>query len=415
MNPAILNYWQSQQQIGDQMQLLNNNAQSADNAQMSVGANPFDAGIQRAISTARDSLGMTEKQQDRALRRSLLNFAANIAQTPKSKGFFNNFGDISRAALPAISEYDNAEAEAEMANNALANQILNYQKGLRAEAFEREKFNSQAKFQQDQLAETKRYHDLMNDFNKAKIEAKNKSAVSPLGDNFTPIESKTERTNYSKLKQSTGEVLGDLGKIKQQFENLQEITKDDLINPMNPYVGSYANQAKDLLSYFNKDSDDQNKKAEREKSIKRKAFEAEVNKFQVEFERKLKGGVLGKGIIEIFDKKKMLPSVGDAPDVFQQKLEDLNEMISNRYEAADNSLRYNTHISPYDMESLKKQNALGQNKQQNMGQAENKLGNLLPAEPGYAHVIDTRNNEIVEMAQDDIEPAIASGQYKRLP
>ncbi len=177
MNPAILNYWQSQQQIGDQMQLLNNNAQSADNAQMSVGANPFDAGIQRAISTARDSLGMTEKQQDRALRRSLLNFAANIAQTPKQKGFFNNFGAISRAALPAISEYDNAEAEAEMANNALANQILNYQKGLRGEEFEREKFNSQAKFQQDQLAETKRYHDLINDFNLAKTEAKNNSAI----------------------------------------------------------------------------------------------------------------------------------------------------------------------------------------------------------------------------------------------
>lgn len=176
MNPATLNYIQSQQQLGDQIELLNNNAQSADNAQMGVGANPFDAGIQRAISTARDSLGMTEKQQDRALRRSLLNFASNIAQTPKSKGFFNNFGDISRAAIPAISEYDNAEAEAEMANNAMAKQIQDYQRGLRGEEFEREKFNSQAKFQQDQLAETKRYHDLMNDFNLAKLKAENQSA-----------------------------------------------------------------------------------------------------------------------------------------------------------------------------------------------------------------------------------------------
>jgi len=266
MNPALLNYSQSNQQNQDQMGLLDNNSQEViPNQQVNIQANSFDSGIRRAVETARESLGMTEKQQDRALRRSLLNFAANIAQTPKRKGFFNNFGDISRAALPAISEYDNAEAEAEMANNALANQILNHQKGLRGEAFEREKFNSQAKFQQDQLAETKRYHDLMNDFNKAKLEAKNQSVVSPLGDNFAPIESKTERTNYSKLKQSTGEVLGDLGKIKQQFENLQELTKDDLINPMNPYVGSYANQAKDLLSYFNKDSDDVNKKAEREK------------------------------------------------------------------------------------------------------------------------------------------------------
>lgn len=177
MNPAILNYWQSQQQIGDQMQLLNNNSQNTDNAQMGVNANPFDSGIQRAISTARDSIGMTEKQQDRALRRSLLNFASNIAQTPKQKGFFNNFGAMSRAALPAISEYDNAEAEAEMANNAMAKQIQDSQRGLRAEAFEREKFNSQAKFQQDQLEETKRHHDLLDKFNQAKLEAKNKSAI----------------------------------------------------------------------------------------------------------------------------------------------------------------------------------------------------------------------------------------------
>lgn len=177
MNPAIINYVQSQQQIADQMRLLNENSQNANSEPINASPNPFDSGIQRAISTARDSLGMTEKQQDRALRRSLLNFAANIAQTPKQKGFFNNFGAISRAALPAISEYDNAEAEAEMANNTLANQILNYQRGLRAEAFEREKFNNQRQFQQDQLAETKRHHDLLDKFNQAKLEAKNNSAI----------------------------------------------------------------------------------------------------------------------------------------------------------------------------------------------------------------------------------------------
>lgn len=169
MNPAIINYAQSQQQLADQMRLLNDNSQNANSEPINASPNPFDSGIQRAISTARDSLGMTEKQQDRALRRSLLNFASNIAQTPKQKGFFNNFGAMSRAALPAISEYDNAEAEAEMANNAMAKQIQDSQRGLRAEAFEREKFNSQAQFQRDQLAETKRYHDLINANNQVKL------------------------------------------------------------------------------------------------------------------------------------------------------------------------------------------------------------------------------------------------------
>jgi hypothetical protein len=124
-----------------------------------------------------------------------------------------------------------------------------------------------------------------------------------------------------------------------------------------------------------KDSTDEYDIAERKKSVKRKAFESEVHKFQVEFERKLKGGVLGKGIIEIFDKKKMLPSVGDAPDVFDQKLKDLNEMISNRYEAADNSLRYNTHISPYDMDEVRKQQNVGRPDPKNEGKTLSPLKN----------------------------------------
>ena len=245
MNPAILNYWQTQQQIGDQMQLLNNNAQSADNAQMNTNANPFDAGIQRAILTARDSLGMTEKQQDRALRRSLLNFAANIAQTPKQKGFFNNFGAISRAALPAISEYDNAEAEAEMANNALANQILNYQKGLRGEAFEREKFNSQAKFQQDQLAETKRYHDLLNTNNQAKLNAAGSSNKNAHGG------SDAEKTMaLAKLLDNAEMFLKSPEGQKSQIGRLQSMSPLSLPDSSQASLKQYEDSIKGAL--FNK-------------------------------------------------------------------------------------------------------------------------------------------------------------------
>ena len=105
---------------------------------------------------------------------------------------------------------------------------------------------------------------------------------------------------------------------------------------------------------------------------------------------------------------KFLKNIIDKNNEFLDETDYLAEVWGDDYEGQEYSL-----LKQY--RKLKKQNALGQNKQQNMGQAENKLGNLLPAEPGYAHVIDTRNNEIVEMAQDDIERAIESGQYKRLP
>lgn len=167
MNPALLNYLQTNQQNQDQIRLMDHVA----GQQTTNNSNPFDSGIRRAVETARESLGMTEKQQDKALRRGLLNFAANIAQTPKQKGFFANFGAASRAAIPAMLEYDTAEVNYEADNNALANQILNYQNKQREALSKTEEQAWRHKLAEDNLSEVKRYHDLIDANNQAKLNA----------------------------------------------------------------------------------------------------------------------------------------------------------------------------------------------------------------------------------------------------
>ena len=129
MNPALLNYLQANQQNQDQMGILGNVAEGQlPNQQISNDSNPFDSGIRRAIETARESLGMTEKQQDKALRRGLLNFAAN-------------------------------------------NQILSYQDRQREAVSKAEEQAWRYKMAEDNLAEVKRYHDLVNANNQAKLNA----------------------------------------------------------------------------------------------------------------------------------------------------------------------------------------------------------------------------------------------------
>lgn len=156
MNPFILNQLQNK-----------TNQQGGGQSVPSQQYNPFDEGIQRAISAARDSLGLTEKQQDKALRRSLLAFGNSIGQQPVRKGFWNNFGDISRSIIPAINEYDTAEDEMTDQNNALARQIMDYEarmedRALRAE--DRQLAVDERKWQrqhaENMLAEQRRYHDL---------------------------------------------------------------------------------------------------------------------------------------------------------------------------------------------------------------------------------------------------------------
>jgi len=154
MNPAVLNYLQSQQQP-NQM-----NMEQA--PQQQAPYNPFDSGISKAISSARESLGMTDKQQEKALRRSMLTFGDNIAQQPKQKGFWNNFGSVGRALSPAIMAHDDAEDTALTQNNALANQMLAYQAAEQNRQSQEEEKAWRRQHAEAQLGEQRRAHDMAN-------------------------------------------------------------------------------------------------------------------------------------------------------------------------------------------------------------------------------------------------------------
>jgi hypothetical protein len=342
MNPAILNYLQAQnsQSQGapdNQMQGVGQSAPSQGNY------NPFDTGISKAIESARASLGMTQKQQDKALRSSMLAFANNMSQQPRERGFFNNFASVGRAMSPALTTYDQEETSALNENNALANQILKYQ----AQEEDRRALEEQRAWQRQhseaQLGESRRYHDLMAQKNNPAMNVN----ISGLGENFIPIGSKSERLLYTKDKKASGEILQELSSIKKDYDKFRETAKDDLIDPMTPYgIGTAANATKDLFGYFT------DNKSLREESSKRKALEAKLGKFAVELERKIKGGVLSEGMVKRFENKGLLPSLSDPADVFEEKLNNLTQEMNERYKASEASLRYGVHISPYDLQQL---------------------------------------------------------------
>jgi len=212
MNPSVLNFLQAQQEqaqqeqdpyMGQEMIMPEPKMRfSQEQPQMSqmqapqmqqapqeqAPYNPFDSGIQKAISSARESLGMTEQQKDRALRSSILAFGDNIGQQPRQKGFWNNFGSAARALSPAITSYDKSEEDALAQNNTLANQILAYQAAEEKKqsqiedtnwkrGFDEEQFAAKKQQATDQLAEQTRYHNLM----KPKPAANAKGAVNEDG------------------------------------------------------------------------------------------------------------------------------------------------------------------------------------------------------------------------------------------
>ena len=83
MNPALMNYLQNNQS-SNQMA----DTQQQPNQQQQTPYNPFDSEIQKAIASARMSLGMNKDQQENAFNNSLLTFGDSMSQMPKRKRFF---------------------------------------------------------------------------------------------------------------------------------------------------------------------------------------------------------------------------------------------------------------------------------------------------------------------------------------
>jgi len=209
MNPAVENFYQQmpsnqgyQEEQEDMAYPQEPAYQPEQNYQQQMATpppapyNPFDVGINRAIESARDSLGVTEKQQDKALRRSMLSFASDISERPKEKGFFNNFGAIARSTIPALKEYDNAESGYETDNNALANQILGYQHQQQQDANNMEARNWQRDMSERQFASQENQRDLSNDFRERAFEQHN-----------LPPEAKKEEMPLSQIIQLSEQLI----------------------------------------------------------------------------------------------------------------------------------------------------------------------------------------------------------------
>lgn len=158
MNPAVLNYLQNSQASNQ----MSDAQQQPVQQQQQAPYNPFDSGIQKAIASARMSLGMNKNQQENAFNNSLLAFGDSMSQMPKEKGFLNNLGSIGRALSPALKTYDQSENAAIAQNQDLANQILKYQAAEEAKQAQAEERAWHRQHAERQLGEQRRYHDLMN-------------------------------------------------------------------------------------------------------------------------------------------------------------------------------------------------------------------------------------------------------------
>ena len=170
--------------------------------------NPFDEGIAKAVSSTRSNLGMSRDQEHRAINNALLALGNGLAGEPRVRGFKNNLGVIGRAMNPALSAYNTSEDTAIAENERLANQILQQQRAQEALEAAKEEKVWHRKFQERQLEETKRYHNLLDNFKREKGGSKS------LLDNFKKSEKDQEK------QEALNELKGMLSHAENTVTNL---------------------------------------------------------------------------------------------------------------------------------------------------------------------------------------------------
>lgn len=327
MDPALLNYLQylqSQRQAQPAAQPVNNQVMPAPQPMAPPPApqpsyNPFDAGIQRAISSARQSLGMTREQGDRALRSSMLSFAGNIGQQPRERGFLNNLGSVSRALIPAINTYDQQEDIALHENNALANQILQHQAAEQARQAEEEERNWRRGMAEQQMAEQRRRYDLTNDL------AREKSLSQTDNEQKNPIWKEQAKNNAVHLIPDiankylkTEEMLPSVAELKSLLST-SKLTGASKFAGIKRYIAEQIGKDEDILTAKN------------------------LGQFYIEWMNDNSKGVLSDNDVKMF--KAGFADIEKNPKAAVAALERLEGKLRNKQEI------YTTQLELYDQDA----------------------------------------------------------------
>lgn len=313
--------------------------------------NPFDEGIAKAISSTRSNLGMSRDQEHRAMNNALLALGNGLASEPIQRGFKNNLGVIGRAMNPALNAYNTSEDEAFKENEQLANQILQHQRAQEALEAAKEEKAWHRKFQERQLAETKRAHNLLDNFRQKELQyKKNKHGSDSELDRLAPkIRTDSAFDKVGLQARKSAEFYEEVKEMEHKYKDLKETMTKAGIDTSNPFVFNKAlRNASGFLSSFTKDP------TQREIAAKYADLLASNKRVMQTAEKALKNGALTNFTVKYGDDNKLYPSFGSEPyDEYERKLKTMLNDANTGYEASSLALQTGRHIDKHNYAIIK--------------------------------------------------------------
>ncbi|MES1987645.1 MAG: hypothetical protein V4440_06370 [Pseudomonadota bacterium] len=320
---------------------------------------PYDSGMQDAIASARQSLGLSQDQKDAALRKSMLAFGQSIGSQAPVKGFWKNFGQAAKALNPAMTSYAADEDAGLVQNNAIANQMMDRGVQEDARAFRDSESLWDRDYKDRALAETKRAHNLMHEFRKSKDQG---GFIELDGKQYRKLDQRGI-TKAKLLKEKTGTALHAINNVNKQLPELIKHTEDNVFASVGG-LSAYANPVKDKFGRVF------GVKSLEDDTAERKGLEALLGQLTVDLEQTKIGGKLAQGMYDRL--KPFYPTVnskdteGDSIQTLKTKLASLTKHAQENYAAAQLAHQYGVDLDQYDLQELLTENS-GQQPTNEMG------------------------------------------------
>lgn len=313
---------------------------------------PFDAGIAKAIESARRSMGMNSDQEDKAMRKSLLSFGKAIGEEPKKRGFLANFSSIGKAMAPAIEAHDEVEDQSVAENMKMADYLNQLQQAeekrvgeLEKEVQRRDEYDRalEAKkaeqdearqYRQDMLDEQKRYHDLLYGKKKGDMGVVDENGL--IEGKYVPFASKSERLPFSKKLAGANIATEHVKHATQVMEELKQ-HYGGKYSTLPAGVGHFYGRGQELWGSVTGDQSSLNE------GLARQKMDQVIGTLAVKFEKELKGGILTGDMVSRFEAAGLIPTKWDSPASVAQKLETMNHEIELEKNIAEQSLLKNAY------------------------------------------------------------------------
>lgn len=213
---------------------------------------PFDEGVRRAVTSAKQSLALDEDQSDKATRSGLYGFseALNRDNEPEARGLIGKLAAAARGVPAGMRAYDQSEAASQNQNSMMADMAHRFRAAEEAkiarmeqDAYNREMNDQKMALEQERLGEMRDYH---NNSLMAKMAAANTKE---------PLHNKDIRNvNLKNITNDRDKVISDIAlvEILNDLENaLNEAKKSGYIGSsfeaaMRRKFAKYIGDTKDL-------------------------------------------------------------------------------------------------------------------------------------------------------------------------